>query len=454
MNCSDTIVAPATPPGEGGLAVVRLSGPDSLAAVRKFFRPSGQVKEFASHHLYHGFLADGRGQNIDEVMVVYMQPPRSYTCEEVVEVHCHGGQQIVRAILDLFLSHGLRLAQPGEFTYRAFMNGRLDLTQAEAVARLIHSRSEAARVVALSQVEGRLSRAIHLFTEKLRRELVLIEAWIDFPEEDIPTQDTTRVRSQIYEIIEEISILLNTFETGRVFVEGASILLIGRPNAGKSSLLNALLGEERAIVTDIPGTTRDTLEEGLTIGGIPVRLIDTAGFRDSCDPVELEGVRRAKEKILSADLVLLLVDGSRPCHEEDLLALQACAEVDTILVVTKSDLGCVDLDPRFAGIRRVAVSAKTGDGLGLLREAVTSNFGADKGSVDRSVIVTEKRHNDALLKCRESLQRIIVSLDKQASLEFISSDLRDALGFLSVISGETTTEDILGDIFSSFCIGK
>lgn len=454
MNCSDTIVAPATPPGEGGLAVVRLSGPDSLAAVREYFRPSGHVSALQSHRLYHGFLTDGRGQNIDEVMVVYMQPPRSYTCEEVVEVQCHGGQQVVRAILDLFLSYGLRLAQPGEFTYRAFMNGRLDLSQAEAVARLIHSRSEAARVMAISQVEGRLSRAIHRFTEKIRSVLVLVEAWIDFPDEEIPAQDSSTIETQLLEIIDEITVLLDTFQTGRVLVEGASILLIGRPNAGKSSLLNALLGEERAIVTDIPGTTRDLLEEGMTIGGIPVRLIDTAGFRESCDPVEVEGVRRARDKIRSADLVLLLVDGSQPSHQEDLLAYQACQGVDTLLVVTKSDLGRVALDPCLTGVDSVGVSVKTGEGLGLLREAVTRIFGVDREGVYGSVVVTEKRHNDALLKCRASLLRVVASLDNHASLEFLSSDIRDALESLSTISGETTTEDILSDIFSSFCIGK
>lgn len=454
MNRTDTIIAPATPPGEGGLAVIRISGSEARAALNRFFKPSGEKKELETHRLYHGYLKNFDGKNIDEVMAVYMQPPRSYTCEEVVEIHCHGGQQVVKSILDLYLTFGLRLAQPGEFTYRAFMNGRLDLTQAEAVSRLIHSRSDAARSIALSQVEGRLSQAIHRFTLSLRHILVLVEAWIDFPEEDLPEQQCLDISTQVSDINKEIGLLLDSFQSGKVFLEGLSILLIGRPNAGKSSLLNALLGEERAIVTDIPGTTRDTLEEGLTIGGVPVRLIDTAGFRESDDLVEMEGVRRAGEKIVSSDLVLLLIDGSQPVHEEDLLAYRACQGKKTLLVVTKSDLGVTKMDTDFCDFERVDISTKTGRGIDVLRTAITETFQLDSSEPGESVTITEKRHNDALLRCRECLDRVTLSLSEHSSLEFLALDIRGALDALGAISGETTSDDILNDIFSSFCIGK
>ena len=454
MNRTETIIAPATPPGEGGLAVIRISGSGALEALHKFFRPTGSKDKLESHRLYHGYLVDNQGNRIDEVMAVYMQPPRSYTCEEVVEIHCHGGRQIVRSLLDLYLGYGLRLAQPGEFTYRAFMNGRLDLSQAEAVSRLIHSRSETSRALALSQVEGRLSRAIHRFSQSLRRALVLIEAWIDFPEEELPVRESLDLEFQLSEIIKEIDVLLDTFQTGRAFIEGVSILLIGRPNSGKSSLLNALLGEERAIVTEIPGTTRDTLEEGLTIGGLPVRLVDTAGFRHSEDRVEMEGVRRAREKIATADLVLLVVDASQPLQEEDLLAYQACRDCTALLVLNKSDLVSVPPDMSFCSFAQLEISAKTGQGLPALREAVGRMFSQDSGDLCDSVTITEKRHNDALLRCRESLERAVNSIAGQMSLEFIALDIRSALDALGLISGETTTDDILNDIFSSFCIGK
>lgn len=454
LNQTDTIIALATPPGEGGLAVLRISGTEAKDSLKKFFCPSGHKGELESHHLYHGYLKNADGRDIDEIMAVYMRPPRSYTCEEVVEIHCHGGQQIVKAILDLYLSQGLRLAEPGEFTYRAFINGRLDLTQAEAVARLIHSRSESARALALSQVEGQLSRSIFKFTSKLRHILVLVEAWIDFPEEELPEQQTQSFRVQVTEIIREIDDLLDTFHSGRSLVEGISILLIGRPNAGKSSLLNALLGEERAIVTDIPGTTRDTLEEGLTIGGIPVRLIDTAGFRDSDDLVEMEGVRRAKDKIDSTDLILLLVDGSQSLTDEDRLAYRACSGKDAILVMTKSDLVDEIAEIEFCDLARVDISSKTGQGISLLRDTITNRFSQVGAEIGDSVVISERRHHDSLLRCRESLYRLLVLLGDQTSLEFLAVDLKDALDALGAISGETTPDDILNDIFSSFCIGK
>jgi len=454
VNRTDTIIAPATPAGDGGLAVVRISGTAAKEAIHQFFIPSGKQKILESHHLYHGYLSNNIGQKVDEVMVVYMQHPRSYTCEDVVEIHCHGGQFVVKSILDLFLQYGLRLASPGEFTYRAFMNGRLDLAQAEAVSRLIHSRSESARIMALSQVDGQLSQAIYRFTSQLRSLLVLVEAWIDFPEEDLPEEQQQGIYSQLNDIMSQIATLLDTYQTGKILSEGATILLLGRPNVGKSSLLNALLGESRAIVTDIPGTTRDTLEEYLTIGGMPVKLIDTAGFRSTDDLVELEGVRRAKEKVASSDLVLFLVDGSHPPHREDDLAYQACVETKSLLVVTKSDLESQSDVSSFRKFDRVDISTKTGAGLESLREAILAQLIDHSVGDCESVALTEKRHRDALVHTRDFLRCAMDSLNVQSSLEFIALDIRGALDALGSISGETTPDDILNDIFSSFCIGK
>ncbi|NOY12736.1 MAG: tRNA uridine-5-carboxymethylaminomethyl(34) synthesis GTPase MnmE, partial [Deltaproteobacteria bacterium] len=326
MFLSDTIIAPATAVGEGGIAVVRISGPQALSAMQEYFRPSSQVQNFKSLRLYHGFIVDRNEQHIDEIMAVYMAAPHTYTCDDVVELHCHGSQQVVKSILKLYFDFGLRLANAGEFTYRAFMNGRIDLSQAEAVAQLIHAKSDSSRRLALSQVEGLLSRELYQITDKLRTILVLLEAWIDFPEEDLPAEQLAFISSTVNQSIIKIVEITSSYNSGRVLLEGASILLVGRPNVGKSSLLNRLLGEERAIVTDVPGTTRDLLEEGITIAGVPVRLVDTAGLRQTEDPVEMEGVFRARNKIDQADLVLFLVDGSRPVDEEDYYAYSFCQQ--------------------------------------------------------------------------------------------------------------------------------
>jgi len=318
MNTNDTIVAPATAPGDGGIAIIRISGPRAHQSLEAYFQPSGGIKNFESHHLYHGVLKTKDGRLIDEVMAVYMAAPRTYTRDDVVEIHCHGSQQVVSTILNLYPDHGLRLAAPGEFTYRAYMSGRLDLSQAEAVARLISSKSDSSYRLALSQVDGLLSRHIHKFTQQLKFSLVLSEAWIDFPEEDIPEEDIQQTSSDVLGVVEELQPLLETYNRGKILTEGAAILLVGQPNVGKSSLLNALLGEERAIVTAVPGTTRDLLEEGLTINGVPVRLIDTAGLHDSEDLVEQEGIRRAEGRLEKADLVLLLIDGSTDVDDLDI----------------------------------------------------------------------------------------------------------------------------------------
>ncbi|MBE0599646.1 MAG: tRNA uridine-5-carboxymethylaminomethyl(34) synthesis GTPase MnmE, partial [Desulfuromonadales bacterium] len=307
----DTIVAPATPPGEGGIGILRLSGPRAAEILQSFFRPSRGSGPLASHRLYHGRLITRQGICADEVMAVVMRAPRSYTREDVAEIHCHGGPQVMRRLLDLFIESGIRLARPGEFTLRAFLNGRLDLAQAEAVIAVIRSASEAASQVALQQLAGKLSQAIHTIRDQLVEVLALIETEVDFPEDELELPSRQALQERVEVARGEIDQLLASFDTGRTLREGMAVLILGKPNVGKSSLLNALLGEARAIVNPAPGTTRDTIEENLNLGGIPLRLVDTAGIRHTTDPIEAEGVRRARAKIPSADLVLLVVDGSQ-----------------------------------------------------------------------------------------------------------------------------------------------
>jgi len=453
MIITDTIIAPATAVGESGIAVVRISGPLSLAALKKYFQPTAQVQSFQPQRLYHGTLVDQHGEHLDEVMAVYMAAPKTYTCDYVVEIHCHGSQQVVKAIINLYLADGLRLAEAGEFTYRAFANGRLDLSQAEAVAGLIHAKSDSARKLSLSQVEGRLSRCIHDFTDQLRQVQVLIEAWIDFPEEELPAEDLQVIRQTVNNIKDQTSQLTDTYNTGKVLTEGASILLAGRPNAGKSSLLNTLLGEERAIVTDIPGTTRDLLEEGITLAGVPVKLVDTAGLRHSDDPVEKEGIRRAEQKIAQADLVLLLIDGSKPVDEQDLYSYQACKDASTFVLQTKCDLA-PQADISFVKQPVYPISVKTGAGLDGLRAAIAEYLLGDYLPGSDTVMLAEQRHYESLLAAGRSLDNVIDSLESGQSLEFIAFDIRDSLQHIGQISGETTTDSVLDGIFSRFCIGK
>jgi len=454
MNTTDTIVAPATAPGDGGIAIIRISGDDALAALLRYFRPSSGAAELESHRLYHGKLWDQSDCLIDEVMAVYMAAPHTYTRDDVVEIQCHGSQQVVKAILNLYQSAGIRLAEPGEFTFRAYMNGRLDLSQAEAVSRLIHAKTDSSRKLALTQIDGSLSREIHSFAAILKRALVLTEAWIDFPEENLPAEDFSQIASAVSQVKLESKIITGSYSRGRVLSEGASILLVGQPNVGKSSLLNALLGEERAIVTAVPGTTRDLLEEGLTIGGVPVRLVDTAGLHESSDVVEIEGMRRAEKKLSRADLVLLVVDASKKLDELDYYVYRQCADLPAFLVLTKSDLETVTGDLSFCDFPVCRVSSKTGEGLDRLRQAISSFLAGDYLSSSESVMLTERRHYEALLFCFESLERAEALLGDRPPLELLALELREALFHLGQISGETTTESLLDDIFSGFCIGK
>jgi tRNA modification GTPase len=456
MTPSDTIVALATPPGEGGVSIVRISGPNSLAFLAKVFRGKVNISAMQSHHLYHGHLLNQKSERVDEVLAVAMRAPRSYTGEDVVEVQCHGGTQITRSVLDLFLDAGARMANPGEFTQRAFLNGRLDLSQAEAVIDVIKSRSERAGRIALSQLEGHLSLKIYNFSERLKGFLSLIEAHIDFQEEEVGILDISALLAPVRDLSLEMRALADSFDFGRVLRDGISVLILGRPNVGKSSLMNAMLGESRAIVTDIAGTTRDTLEEQLVLAGFPVRLIDAAGVRETDDPVEQEGVRRAREKALAADLILLIVDGSCPLEVEDFLALDLCQPAKTIVVINKSDQAqACNLDRLCLFVHQVAVSAKYCFGLPELSDAIIERLGCDESRADtEGIVITERRHRDALLKAMVSLDGFLTSVDMLAPLECLAMELREALSALGLITGETTPDEILDQIFSRFCIGK
>lgn len=452
---SDTIVAPATPPGEGGVGIVRLSGPRAEVLLATAFNGRTAPAAMVSHHLYHGRLRRSDGTLVDEVLAVVMRAPHSYTGEDVVEVHCHGGSQILRCILDLFLAEGARLANPGEFTQRAFLNGRLDLAQAEAVAALIGARSERAARAALGQLEGRLSRQLHHFSSELRELLLLLEAHIDFPDDDLGALDQQAVSRRAEAVHAAMTALMMTFDAGRALREGVSVLILGRPNVGKSSLLNALLGETRAIVTEIPGTTRDTVEEQLVLDGLPLRLIDTAGVRDTIDPIEQEGVRRAREKASAADLVLLVVDGSQPLTAEDHMAMDLAPPDRTVLVRNKSDLPSVEELPGYPFPSQLAVSVRQGAGLADLRAAIVAHFcGGGGGDAADGVVLTERRHRDALGGTLIALDRFLAAQAAGEPFECLAFELREALAALGQITGETTPDAILEQIFSRFCIGK
>ena len=453
---ADTIVAPATPPGEGGVGIIRLSGPRAAELLGAVFRGRVAAAAMVSHHLYHGRLCRADGTALDDVLAVVMRAPRSYTGEDVAEVHCHGGSLLLRSALDLFLAGGARLARPGEFTQRAFLNGRLDLTQAEGVAALIGARSEQAARAAMAHLDGRLSTCLHQYTDALRELLTLLEAHIDFPDDDLGAFDRAALSRRALAIRSEMAELLETFDTGRALREGVSVLILGRPNVGKSSLLNALLGEARAIVTDIPGTTRDTVEEQLVLGGIPLRLVDTAGVRDTTDPIEQEGVRRARVKAEAADLVLLVIDQSQPLTAEDRMAIALAPPQRTVLVRNKSDLPQCCADADLDGFpRQVAVSAKAGAGLAALQAVLVDFFaGAAGASLEGGVVLTERRHREALLAALAAVDRLLAASDSRQPLECQAMELREALAALGQITGETTPDDVLEQIFSRFCIGK
>ena len=454
MLNSETIVAPATSVGGGGVAIIRISGSESLSSLQRFFRPPRTISSFETHKFYYGHFIDSDQQVVDEVMVVYMQQPRSYTREDVIEIHCHGGRVVVRQIIDCLLTGGIRVANPGEFTLRAFLNGRIDLSEAEAVIDLLESRSEAASHVALRQLGGALSRKIFDYRDRLLEMVALVEAYIDFPEDDMEAPHVHSLRNNCNIVLDEINELLVGFEEGRLLREGLSVLILGKPNVGKSSLLNLLLGQDRAIVTDIPGTTRDLIEESIILSGVPLTIIDTAGIRDTSDPIESDGVKRAKGKISSADIVLYVVDGAGEFVGEVHDDLSMLSDRPVVVVVNKSDQSNFSVPDPLSGFNCVAMSAKFNRGLESLTKAIFASLNISGQETGESTLVSDRRHRDALVRAESYMKQFLEGLDNDLSDEFLSIHLRDALSALGEITGETTPDEILNSIFSRFCIGK
>lgn len=447
----DTIIALATPPGVGAISVIRLSGPLSFSVTDRFFKGKNSISDSESHKVHYGNIYDSSGNHIDDVLISVFRAPNSYTGEDSVEISIHGNPLIAQKIIEEFINtHEVRIAEPGEFTKRAFLNNKIDLSQAEAVADVIHARSEASLRGARNQLDGFLSRKISSLRESLINTTSFVELELDFAEEDIEFVNSDELLKRIDDIIIEIDSLIESYSIGKVIRDGVNVALVGRPNVGKSSLLNYLLRESRAIVSSIPGTTRDVIREEISIEGILFRLFDTAGLRISDNPIEEEGIKRSREVVRNADIVLFIEDveqGSARELLDDLLSITAADKVITVL--NKIDLG---ESKAFEG--DLMVSAKTGEGMNeLLKKLVNKALGGDYYT-EKTAIVTNVRHLASLRKARESLINARKTVLERISGEFISVDLRNAALSLGEIIGEVTTEDILNNIFIKFCIGK
>lgn len=455
MYIEDTIAAIATPVGCGGIGIIRVSGSGASNIAERVFIKQGNGG-LDSHRFYYGRIVDPiDGSLIDEAMAVLMLAPRSYTREDVLELHCHGGYLIVQRVLDACLHAGARLSETGEFTRRAFLNGRIDLCQAESIIDLINSRTEMSLAFAQSQREGALSARLNEIAGSLKNALALIEAFIDFPEEDLDKTVLEQLEGLIKSSHDGLVSLLKSFEHGKVIRDGISVLLAGKPNVGKSSLLNALMLEQRAIVSHIPGTTRDVIEEIINIDGLPVRIIDSAGIRHSHDEIEQEGIRRSLEKLALADLVLFMVDGSQALDSLDCELMSAISGKRFITVINKCDLPPV-LDEKElpGGVQLVHISSKNGNGVNQLRSAIFNSFVAEQVTSQDHIALTTVRHRDIVARAIEALDRFCRQMQAAASGELLALDLRDCLAAIGEITGETTPDAILDLIFSSFCIGK
>lgn len=455
----DTIAAVATAYGEGGIGIIRISGEEALPILQEIFEFHGDTDTFISRRMTYGKIIDKeKNQIIDEVLAVYMKGPKTYTAEDVVEINCHGSMVSLRKTLALVLRKGARLAEPGEFTKRAFLNGRLDLSQAEAVIDMIRAKTDKSFDVAVSQLEGRLSLKVEEIRQKLLDLLVDITVNIDYPDEDIEEMTYEKLEGSIVETQDMIEKLLATSSTGKMIREGIKIAIVGKPNVGKSSLMNGLLKETRAIVTDIPGTTRDTIEEVLSIRNIPVYLVDTAGIRETSDKVEKMGIEKSKEAFNQADFILFLLDGSRPLEEEDLQIMEFLKERKSLVLINKRDLGeaisIEEISAKLPASQVIEASLLKGQGITEIEDAVEDLVYGGEIVQKESMMVNNVRHIELLQQAVKSLTDALHMSERREALDFIEVDVKNAYERLGEIIGETVSDDIINEVFARFCLGK
>ncbi len=459
MKITDTIAAISSAAGNSGIGIIRVSGDEAIEVVDKIFRPANKNKKLAnveSHTVHYGHIMDG-DKTLDQVLVIVMKNPHSYTGEDTVEIDCHGGMLILKKVLDLVLKNGARTAEPGEFTKRAFLNGRIDLSQAEAVMDLINSKNDFALNSSIEQLKGGVSDAIKDIRKDIIYHIAFIESALDDPEHISLDGYDEEITEMLNENIDKISKLVKSFDNGRIMKEGIKTVILGKPNAGKSSLLNLMLGEDRAIVTDIEGTTRDTLEENINFNGLSLKIIDTAGIRDTEDLVERIGVNKAKEIAKEGDLIIYVVDGSRELDDNDREIIKLINDKQAIILVNKSDMDTViNIDELKKDSNRdvILFSAKNGEGMDQLEEEIRNMFYSGKVTYNDQVYITNARHKEALENALESLKQVKNSVDAGMPEDFYSIDLMDAYTDLGLIIGESVEDDLVNEIFSKFCMGK
>ncbi|HSB11746.1 MAG TPA: tRNA uridine-5-carboxymethylaminomethyl(34) synthesis GTPase MnmE [Blastocatellia bacterium] len=456
MYSDDTIAAISTPPGRGGIGVVRLSGPASLDISTSFFHSESGAEPVPNRAQFGHLLDAATGELVDEVILTYFKAPHSYTGEDVVEISCHGSPIILGRVLQMAIDRGARIAEPGEFTFRAFANHRIDLAQAQAVRDLINAQTQYQARVATRQLEGELSKRLTPLKDLLVDVIVHLESSVEFVEDDISPEAGSALIAKLEGVIKDLNVIADSFSFGRYLKEGFDLAIVGRPNVGKSSVFNRLIGSDRAIVTELPGTTRDALYETTSISGVPVRLIDTAGIRETADLVESMGVARSRTAIADADISLLVLDASSALTDDDIALLDNLARTRRIIALNK-----IDLAPRLAaetlpvdGDQVIRISALTGEGFELLTGTIFERLGGELASERDGVMLTDARHHAAMRRAIEQLRDSLQLLSERELEEIILLRLRGALAALGEITGETLNEDILSQIFSTFCIGK
>lgn len=449
-----TIAAIATPQGTGGISVIRISGDDAIAIANTIF--SGKsLCDAPSHTIHYGFIKNGKGEKIDEVLVSVMRAPRTFTREDTVEISCHGGTVVTHAVLNAVIEAGAYVAEPGEFTKRAFLNGRIDLSQAEAVIDIINAKNGLAQRNAMSQLGGALSKEIKTVRDELVHLCAQMQVIIDYPDEDLEDVTDDDIKNVCQNCADKISKLIATADNGRMMRDGIKTAIVGKPNVGKSSILNCLAREERAIVTDIAGTTRDVIEENVTVKGIPLILSDTAGIRETDDIVEKIGVTKSKQYLDMADLVIVVLDGSRGIDDEDCEVLKATDGKPRIILLNKSDITTKITPDLFDKTDTVVeISAKTGDGTQELADAIEKLCKLDGIETENGKIITNMRHKTALIGARDALIRVAQALEMGMPCDIVSIDIASAMDSLGEITGETVSESVVNDIFHSFCVGK